>query len=205
MKFPTMLAALSMGVAMAQGQLPVDKEIALGKSMARDIERRTPALRDLAVHAYVNALTKNIARGANLPYAVTAKVLDTQTAGATAAPGFVFITAGMLARSGSAQELSAVIAHEIAHMAAHQISGVAASNPRVFLGGSGGLCAKYPFAAATPVPVAFQGRANNREAEADRLAFGYASAGGSSAQFAAMQDHLAAIYAHRAASPNPQH
>jgi len=200
------LAALSFGAASAQTPLSVDGEVALGKMMAADIERHTPLLRDLTVQAYVDTLTKSIASRANLPYAVTGKVLDTDAVGATATPGFVFVTAGMIARSGSVQELSAVIAHQVGHMAAHQAAHMSANTPRAFLGGSGGLCVKYPFAGARSSSVAFQGRANNQETEADRLALGYISAGGStsSLEFASAQQHLAAIYEHRAASGNPQ-
>jgi predicted Zn-dependent protease len=201
MKVLPILAILSFGVALAQTPLSVDKEIALGKSMAADIERRTPPLRDLAVQSYVNHLVKDIASRANLSYAVTGKVLDTDVVGATAAPGYVFVTAGMLAHYATVQELSSVIAHEIGHMAAHDIAHMGANTPKLFVGGSGGLCAKYPIAATT-VPVASPGRANNREAEADRLALDYGSVSGSasSREFTAAQEHLAAFYSARALS-----
>jgi predicted Zn-dependent protease len=204
MKFLPILAALSFGAALAQTTLSVDREIAIGKTMAADIERHTPPLRDPTVQAYVNTLTKSIATRANLPYAVQGKVLDTGAVGATATPGYVFVTAGMIAHSGTVQEISAVIAHEIGHLAADHVARMGARTPQAFLGGSGGLCVKYQFAGARSSPVAFQGRANNQETEADRLALGYGSAGGSSLEFAAAQQHLAAIYEHRAASGNPQ-
>lgn len=81
------VSAIHPGVpALAQAHA-VEKEIALGRSLAKDLERREKILPDAAAAEYIARLAGNIARHADLNVLLAAKVIDSQDARAIAFPG----------------------------------------------------------------------------------------------------------------------
>ena len=177
-------ATLPSTPAFAQARA-VQKEIALGRSLAKEMERGEKILLDAAVTEYVARLAGNIARhaGSNMPLA--AKVIDSQDARAIAFPGgFLYLTRGLIARTETEAELAGVVAHEIAHIIARhgmrQLSRDANSPqpevPLVFAGGWIGVCTR--FAAGNTVPVTLLATLRGFGAEADSMAVRYLRAAG---------------------------
>ena len=95
------------------------------------------------------------------------------------------MSTGLLARDRTEPELAAVLAHEIAHLAARHGTRLAtraqttklASIPLVFMGGWEGGCIEY--GGPQPlIPRGFQEQARENEKEADALAREYLSQAG---------------------------
>src|SRR5689334_22682147 len=56
----------------------LEKEIALGKQLAQEIEREAKFTEDLALAEFINRLAQNLARNSDLKVPVSAKVIDSQ-------------------------------------------------------------------------------------------------------------------------------
>jgi predicted Zn-dependent protease len=102
----------------ATAEVPVEREIAIGRGMAAGLLGATPLVRDRNLQLYVNRVGRWIASQTerpNLPWDFG--VLNTDSVNAFAAPGgFVFVTAGLLHTAHSESELAGVLAHEIGHV-----------------------------------------------------------------------------------------
>src|SRR5918996_885177 len=97
----------------------LEKEIALGKQIAQEIERQGKIVDDPVIAGDVNRVGQNIVRNSDTKVPVTIKVLDSEEVNAMALPGgFFFVNSGLLLRAESEAELAGVMAHEIAHVAA---------------------------------------------------------------------------------------
>src|SRR5579872_6841469 len=97
----------------------LEKEIALGKELAEDVERQAKIIDDPIIAEYVNRVGQNLVRSsdANVPF--TIKVIDTEDVNAFALPGgFFFVNSGLILKADTEAELAGVMAHEIAHVAA---------------------------------------------------------------------------------------
>ena len=158
----------------------LEKEIALGKSLATEIEQRSEILADPVVAGYVDRLGQNLVRHSNVKFPVTIKVIGSQQATAAALPGgFLFVSSGLIIRAETEAELAGIMAHQIAHIAAlhgtRQAGRVQAAHlatvPLIFWGGWGGICTRL--AAGAGIPVGFLSVARSFEEEADLLALQY--------------------------------
>ncbi len=106
--------------------IPVEREIAFGRAVVAQIELALGAanLGDLACDApagiaALEAMTQRLSQGAGLRYRLDVKVLDHDMVNAFAAPGGqIVIMRGLLEDAGSADEVAAVLAHEIGHVEA---------------------------------------------------------------------------------------
>src|ERR1700746_1148935 len=97
----------------------IEKEIALGKALAQDVERQAKIIGDPVIAEYVNRLGQNLVRNSDAKVPFTIKVLDTEEVNAFALPGgFFFVNSGLLLKADTEAELAGVMAHEIAHVAA---------------------------------------------------------------------------------------
>jgi predicted Zn-dependent protease len=158
----------------------IEKEIAMGKQIAQEVEREAKLLQDPVVTEYVNRLGQNLARNSDVQVPITVKVIDSSAVNAFALPGgFMFVNTGLVLRAGNEAELASVMAHEIAHVAARhgtkqasrgQIANIA-SIPLIFLGGWAGFGARQ--AAGLAVPLGFLKYSRGMEEEADRLGVEY--------------------------------
>jgi predicted Zn-dependent protease len=97
----------------------LEKEIALGKQLAQEVERQAKVIDDPVIAEYVNRVGQNLVRNSDAKVPFTIKVLDTEEVNAFALPGgFFFVNSGLILKTESEAELAGVMAHEIAHVAA---------------------------------------------------------------------------------------
>jgi predicted Zn-dependent protease len=158
----------------------LEKEIFLGRQMAREVELQTRLLDDRVIGEYVNRVGQNLVCNSAARVPFTIKVIDSEEVNAFALPGgFMFVNAGLVLKAGSEAELAGVLAHEIAHVAARHGSKQAtrgeianyAGIPLIFLGGWAGYAIRQ--AAGLAVPVSFLQFSRGMETEADRLGMEY--------------------------------
>lgn len=158
----------------------IEKEIAMGKAYAQDIERQAKIVDDPVIAEYVNRVGQNLVRNSDAKVPFTIKVIDSEEVNAFALPGgFFFVNSGLILRAESEAELAGVMAHEIAHVAARHGTRQAtrgqfvnmASIPLIFWGGWAGYGVRQ--AASVLVPLGFLSFSRGFEEEADLLGLQY--------------------------------
>lgn len=158
----------------------LEKEIAMGKQFAQEIERQAKIIDDPVISEYVNRLGQNLVRNSDVKVPVTIKVLDAEEVNAMALPGgFFFVNSGLILKAESEAELAGVMAHEIAHIAGRHGTRQAtrgqvfqlASIPLIFMGGWTGYGIRQ--ATSVLVPIGFLKFSRNFEEEADMLGLQY--------------------------------
>jgi len=97
----------------------LEKEIAIGKQLAQEVERQAKLIDDPIIAEYVNRVGQNLVRNSDAKVPFTIKVLDSEEVNAFALPGgFFFVNSGLILKADNEAELAGVMAHEIAHVAA---------------------------------------------------------------------------------------
>ena len=97
----------------------LEKEIALGKSLAQEVERTSKMIDDPVVTEYVNRVGQNLVRNSDARVPFTIKVIDSDEVNAFALPGgFFYVNSGLILRAQEESELAGVMAHEISHVTA---------------------------------------------------------------------------------------
>jgi predicted Zn-dependent protease len=158
----------------------LEKEIALGKAMAQQVQRQSKVIDDPTVAEYVNRIGQNLVRNSDAKVPFTIKVIEDPSVNAFALPGgFFFVQSGLILKADTEAELAGVMAHEIAHVAARHGTRQAtrgeiaqlATIPLIFMGGA----AAYGIyqASGLLIPVSFLKFSRNFEAEADYLGVQY--------------------------------
>jgi len=95
-------------------------EIGTGKQYSMEIEKSSHLVTDPVVVEYVNRIGQNLVKNSDAKVPFTIKVLDTDEINAMALPGgFFYVNSGLILACDSEDELAGVMAHEIAHVAAH--------------------------------------------------------------------------------------
>jgi predicted Zn-dependent protease len=155
-------------------------EIAMGRDLAHDVERRVRVIEDPVVSEYVSRIGQNLVNNSDARYSFIIKVIRSDEINAFALPGgFLFINSGLIRAADNEAELASAMAHEIAHVAARHYTRQAsweqiisfASIPLVFIGGWPGVAIQQGAAIATP--LAFKKLSRDAEAEADMLGIQY--------------------------------
>ncbi len=163
----------------------LDKEVALGRQIAAELDRQAKFIDDPVITEYINRVGQNLVLHSDAKVPFTIKVLDSDDVNAFALPGgFFYVNKGLLLAAENEAEIAGVMAHEIAHVAARhgveQASKARLANyamiPLIFM--SGGLGAIAYQAAQIGVPLAFLKFSRGMESEADRLGAQYAWAAG---------------------------
>ena len=158
----------------------LEKEIAMGKGLAQEVERQAKLIDDPVISEYVNRIGQNLVRNSDAKVPFTIKVIDSEEVNAFALPGgFFFVNSGLILKADSEAELAGVMAHEIAHVAARHGTRQAtkgqivnlASIPLIFMGGWAGYGIRQ--AASVLVPVTFLKFSRGMESEADLLGLEY--------------------------------
>lgn len=158
----------------------LEKEIALGKQMAQEVERSAKLVDDPFPAEYINRLAQNLARNSDLKVPVTAKLIDSVEVNAFALPGgFLFVNTGLVLKAQTEAELASAMAHEIAHVAARHGTRQAsrgqivnlASLPLIFMGGWPGYAVRQ--GANLALPLTFLKFSRGFEQEADLLGLQY--------------------------------
>jgi len=160
----------------------LEKEIALGKQLAQEVERQAKIIDDPVIAEYINRVGQNIVRNSDAKVPFTIKVLDTEEVNAFALPGgFFFVNTGLILKADSEAELAGVMAHEIAHVAARhgtkqatrgemaQIAMIAASIAIPY--GWTGYAVRQGVSMA--IPIGFLSFSRGFEREADYLGLQY--------------------------------
>jgi predicted Zn-dependent protease len=158
----------------------IEKEIALGKGLAMDVERQAKIIDDPVIAEYVNRLGQNLVRNSDAKVPFTIKVIDTEEVNAFALPGgFFFVNSGLILKADTEAELAGVMSHEIAHVAARHGTRQAtrgeiaqlATIPLIFMGGWTGYGIQQ--AASVAIPIGFLSFSRGFESEADLLGLEY--------------------------------
>src|ERR1700678_42248 len=158
----------------------LEKEIALGKQLASQVERQAKIINDPVVAEYVNRVGQNLVRNSDAKVPFTIKVIDSEEVNAFALPGaFFFVNSGLILKADNEAELAGVMAHEIGHVAARHGTRQATRGeiaqlgmiPLIFMGGWTGYGIYQ--AASVLVPVTFLKFSRAMESEADLLGLEY--------------------------------
>ena len=96
-----------------------EKEIAIGRQLAMEVEQQAKMVDDPMITEYVNRVGQNLVLHSDAKIPFTIKVIDSDEVNAFALPGgFFFVNKGLLLAADSESEIAGVMAHEIAHVAA---------------------------------------------------------------------------------------
>ncbi|MGQ0540694.1 MAG: M48 family metallopeptidase, partial [Blastocatellia bacterium] len=96
-----------------------EKEIALGRQLALEVEQQAKLVEDPIVTEYINRVGQNVVLHSDAKIPFTIKVIDSDEVNAFALPGgFFFVNKGLILAADNEAELAGVMAHEIAHVAA---------------------------------------------------------------------------------------
>jgi predicted Zn-dependent protease len=107
------------GVGKGINFFSLEKEIALGKGLAQEVERTSKMIDDPVVTEYVNRVGQNLVRNSDAQVPFTIKVIDSDEVNAFALPGgFFYVNSGLILRAQEESELAGVMAHEISHVTA---------------------------------------------------------------------------------------
>lgn len=145
----------------------VQKEQALGASLAAEIKRYAPAVENERAQRYVARLGEAIAGQLENPrLACRFEVVQSSKREAVALPGgYVLAPDTLLREAGSEEEVVAMLAHAVAHVRLlRPATARGASIPLIFAGGPGGLHSSG--GDSSFVPVAFREAQEKYEAEA---------------------------------------
>lgn len=158
----------------------LEREIAMGKQYAQEVESSVKLVQDPVVNEYVNRVGQNLVRNSDAKVPFTIKVVDSDEINAFALPGgFFYVNSGLILAADDEAELAGVMAHEIAHVAARhatrqmtrgQLANLG-SIPLIFMGGWAGYAIRS--AAGFALPMTFLTFSRGFEAEADYLGLEY--------------------------------
>jgi len=158
----------------------VERQVAMGRSFAQQIEAQVKLVNDPVVTEYVNRIGQNLVRNSDAQVPFTIKVIDSDVVNAMALPGgFFYVNSGLILAADEEAEVAGVMAHEIAHVAACHAAREQtraqllqmASIPFIFIGGGIGY-AGYELAGIGGL-FGILKFSRNFEAEADYLGIEY--------------------------------
>ena len=157
-----------------------ESEMKEGKGISMEIERSVKFINDPMVTEYVNRIGQNIVKNSDAKVPFTIRVIDSDEINAMALPGgFFYVNSGLILAADDEAELAGVMAHEIAHVAAHHAMrqqtrmnyAQFGTIPLIFVGG--GLGYGLYEAASLAVPITFLQFSRDFERQADFLGIEY--------------------------------
>jgi beta-barrel assembly-enhancing protease len=112
------LTTLALPLVLAACGVSEDREAAIGRQNAEQIDARLPILRDPVIGEYVQQLGLSIARTTSRPdLAWRFVVVDSREVNAFALPGgIVYVNRGLIERAVKLDELAGALGHEIGHV-----------------------------------------------------------------------------------------
>jgi predicted Zn-dependent protease len=158
----------------------LDKEVAIGRALSRQLDQESRLLKDPTVNEYVNRVGQNIVHNSDAKVPFTIKVIESDQINAFALPGgFFYVNSGLILAADDEAELAGVMAHEIAHVAARhgteqESKGQLVSYmalPLIFVAGPVGYGVEQ--AISVLVPFTFLRFSRGMETEADYLGVQY--------------------------------
>lgn len=163
-----------------------EKEIAIGRQLALEVEQSVKLVEDPLVTEYINRVGQNLVLHSDAKIPFTIKVIDSDEVNAFALPGgYFFVNKGLILAADNEAEIAGVMAHEIAHVVARH----AMENQGKLQTISYGLLATIIFGGGIAAPLAqntggfaqllsFLKFSRNAEMEADMLGVQYLYAAG---------------------------
>jgi beta-barrel assembly-enhancing protease len=160
----------------------IEKEIALGKQLAQQVERQAKIITDPVIAEYVNRIGQNLVRNSDAKVPFTIKVIDSDEVNAFALPGgFFFVNSGLILKADSEAELAGVMGHEIAHVAARHGTKAATRGELAQIGMlAAAIAVPYSWTgigiregASMMIPITFLRFSRANEREADHLGLQY--------------------------------
>src|SRR6202158_1905263 len=170
------------GVGKGVNFYSLEREIALGKGLAQEVERSSKLIDDPTVVEYVNRVGQNLVRNSDARVPFTIKVIDSDEVNAFALPGgFFYVNSGLILRAQEESELAGVMAHEISHVVARHGTKQAtkgeimqlASIPLILLGPGGWAGYGIYEALNLAIPLSYLKFSRDSEKEADFLGIQY--------------------------------
>lgn len=156
--------------------ISLQKEVAIGKQYADQIDHSVKLIKDPVVNEYVNRLAQNLARNSDAKVPISVKVIDDPAINAVTLPGgFIYVNSGTILAADSEAQLAGVLAHEIAHVARRDWAGSMtkqtllsyATIPLMFTPMSIGTYYLLNGVMGTGIPMAFLKFSRDDEAYAD--------------------------------------
>jgi predicted Zn-dependent protease len=170
------------GVGKGVNLYSLQREIALGKQAAMEVEKTAKMINDPVVTEYVNRVGQNLVRNSDAKVPFTIKVIDSDEINAFALPGgFFYVNSGLILRADEEAELAGVMGHEIAHVAARHGTKTAtkgeimqlASIPLILLGPGGWAGYGLYEGLNLAIPMSYLKFTRDAEKEADFLGLQY--------------------------------
>jgi predicted Zn-dependent protease len=158
----------------------VETEMKEGKGVSMELEKSAKFINDPVVTEYINRIGQNIVKNSDAKVPFTIKVIDSDEINAMALPGgFFYVNSGLILAADDEAEVAGVMAHEIAHVAAHHAMreqtrlnyAQFGTIPLIFLGG--GLGYGLYEASGLAVPITFLQFSRDFERQADFLGIQY--------------------------------
>ena len=152
----------------------LEQEIGMGRDYSHAVEAHAKLVTDPVIVEYVNGVGQNIIRDSDAKVPFRIKVIDSDEINAFSLPGgFLYVNTALIKAAQGEAELAGVMAHEIAHVAAHHASRQMthsqmlnlASIPLIFVGGGVGVAIKEAAALAMPLTMTRYSRSFEREAD----------------------------------------
>jgi len=162
----------------------LDKEVALGRELSKEIENTVHLVRDPVVTEYINRIGQRLVRNSDAKVPFTIKVIEDDEINAFALPGgFFYVNTGLILTADNEAGLAGVMAHEIAHVAARHATKNEtkstivnfASIPLIFFGGPAAMLLRQAASLAVPMSMLKFGRDAEREADLLGVQYEYAS------------------------------
>jgi predicted Zn-dependent protease len=174
------------GGLISKMSMSVEKEVALGRQLAAEVDRQAKFVDDPVITEYVNRVAQNLVLHSDAKVPFTVKVIDSDEVNAFALPGgFFYVKKGLILAADNEAELAGVMAHEISHVIArHAVENQTKANliqygtlaGIILLGGIPGMVLQNT--AGIGMMSAFMKFSRNAEAEADKLGTEYLYAAG---------------------------
>jgi len=166
--------------------MSVEKEVALGRQLAAEVDRQAKFVDDPMITEYVNRVAQNLILHSDAKIPFTVKVIDSDEVNAFALPGgFFYVNKGLILAADNEAEMAGVMAHEISHVIArHGVENQTKANLMqygtlagiILLGGIPGMVLQNT--AGLGMMGVFMKFSRNAEAEADKLGTEYLYAAG---------------------------
>jgi len=166
--------------------MSTEKEVALGRQLAAEVDRQAKFIDDPMITEYVNRVAQNLVLHSDAKIPFTVKVIDSDEVNAFALPGgFFYVNKGLILAADNEAELVGVMAHEISHVIArHAVENQTKANLMqygtlagiILLGGIPGMVLQNT--AGLGMITAFMKFSRSAEAEADKLGTEYLYAAG---------------------------
>lgn len=178
-----LVLAIALATSTAALARSTQSEIRQGRKLYNEIISKKQIYRDAELHAYIERIGKRLVAVSERPtLKFTFTVIDEPAVNAYALPGgFIFIDRGLLAYLNTEDELAAVLAHEIGHVAArHSIRHQQANQAAKILGATAAIATYWYTGSADLADIPphlgaawSSGYGRKMELEADKLGAEY--------------------------------